>query len=564
MMSRYLFILAFSLFLFACSSGSNNSATKLYQCVPAGCNFNNNGISIYSTSANIAGDSESIESYCSGNAFLLANAYSYNLPSYIAPAVTVNNPGVCNGKPCGPDVILDRFNDQYTDINSDLLNIVNEGYSAFWVLPVQKSNNVLYPNGQFAWYSQYQAVDYGNINNYYGTENDLATLIKNTHKNGLKILLDISFHQMAAPSNLDSNGNFSFLQSSNGPISAITLNGNTNTGGADFANPKSDCWYGPLPGPQNGNSVCGSGTPSTNVLNLFTQFAELALNSNYLDADGFRIDELNINSSGIGTTLMTDILNNSAVNTNSKRFFGEYPSNSASNYIELESISVGNGNAANNGHMEMLNFPFLYDIRTAFTTNTGFTNLITQFNSSNIGGVPANSAINMAMDQDTVPDALHHRDMCLGWGLDYTKASLAYALILAIDGGTPFIFADGGSKVNTNQFNSGNKSVDYQNVTEVKAGIYFHNITQDKAMQIVYTTTDVLGLMRGNNYFFLENKGSVPAYFIYNNLRLTNFQDGSYVDLISGELMNIKNNKILGVLYLPAQSAMFFVPYKPK
>lgn len=572
-MKKFFLTIGIVFLLTGCNSGSgavsNTKAINIVAvhgaipCATGGCNFNNNGVSIYSTSANIAGNNGSIAAYCSGQGYLESRAYSYSLPSYIAPAITVNSPGICNGVACAPNVILDRFNETYDDLDNDLANIANEGYSTFWILPVQKSNNLTYgPSNVFAWYSQYQAIDYGNFNSYYGSQSELSTLIADTHSNNLKILLDVSFHQMAAPTNVDHNGNFSFPQSANGPIAAVTLNGNTSTGGADFANPQSKCWFGPLPGPQNGNPTCGSSTPSTNVLNLFTQFTELTLNSSYLNADGFRIDELNIDSGGIGTTLLTDILNNSSVNTTNKTFFGEYPSGA---YNRVLGIKVGNGNASNGNYMEMLNFPFLYDMVTAFNPGGSLNTLSQQFNSSSAGGVNGTSAINMVVDQDTVPDAFNTRAMCgSGNTMNYYNASLGYALILAINAGTPFIYADASAGVNTSAWNSGDKSVDYENVTEVKAGVYFHNITQYQPMTIVYATDNILGLTRGTQYFFIENKSATSKTFTYNNsFNLQNFANGKYVDLISGELITVTSNKISSTFYLPPQSAMFFVPYKP-
>ena len=71
------------------------------------------------------------------------------------------------------------------------------------------------------------------------------------------------------------------------------------------------------------------------------------------------------------------------------------------------------------------------------------------YTSSTNGTLPGVNAINLVMDQDTVPDGISSRAMCPWTGtqspnfvMNYYNAPLAYGVILAIEAGTPYVFAD--------------------------------------------------------------------------------------------------------------------------
>lgn len=486
-----------------------------------------------------------------------------------------------------------------------------------------------------AWYGAYQPMDFGQVGNEsnpltYGTAAQLATLVTNAHAAGLQVIVDVAIHQFAAAgsqTNINANSATTYYSgsasnpssfywpqtsvskyipfsniwqgksscaSNSGTIIQGTNPGNsTSMWGPDFAD--SNAGYGNLPAASNSSSwvnpnTGGSGA-SCNTQSLFDGYAAWLMGYNYgggtrtaaasattgFNVDGFRIDDISQQSTTFWNQLFLDT---AAYNQSTNIFFGEYPNSSASAYSSFTAIKTGSGNNASGNTMKMLNFPLLAGLNGAFAyganLQASLTSMISSSNayqSSSNGTLAGVNAINLVMDQDTVPDSFSSRAMCPWSGtneftMNYYNAPLAYGVILAMEAGTPYVFADlqAESNIGINSAGKmtsglGNGSVSYWNENEVIAGVYFHNQTLGKTMTwATVNATDadnVAALTRGNNYVFIVNK-STTNYELANSS--TSLASGCYIDLMSRQIVNISNGKI-NQLYVPGQSVMYFVPY---
>ena len=468
----------------------------------------------------------------------------------------------------------------------------------------------------------------------FGSASDLATLVTNAHKVGLQVIVDVAIHQFAAAGAQSSPGNATnyYSGSSSNPssfywpqtsvagyipfnniwggkstctASSGTVMEGTNPGnatsmwGPDFAD--TNAGYSGLPAGSNSSSwinpTTGGSGASCNTQSIFDGYAAWLLGLNNkggnmsaaasattgFNVDGFRIDDISGQSTTFWNQLFSDT---SAYNESSNIFFGEYPSSSASAYDSYTAIKTASGNNASNNTMKMLNFPLLAGLVSAFSpggslqaslsTNNGNTGMISSGNaytSSSNGTLAGTNAINLVMDQDTVPDSINSRAMCQWSGsneftMNYYNAPLAYGVILAMEPGTPFIYADlqaqagvGIGPSGTSSAKYANGSVSYWNENEVLAGVYFHNQTLGMTMtwaNVNATDADnVAALTRGTNYFFIVNKSTTVYQASDSSTGLTN---QCYIDLMSHQIVNVTNGA-LNNLIVPAQSVMYFVPY---
>ena len=136
-----------------------------------------------------------------------------------------------------------------------------------------------------------------------------------------------------------------------------------------------------------------------------------------------------------------------------------------------------------------------------------------------------------------------------------------------MEAGTPYIFADIQAQNQLGLTESGlwssdvaNGSVSYWNENEVIAGVYFHNHTLGKTMQwgeANHGNNDVAVFTRGDDYLFIVNK-SANSYQANNSL--AQLKDGSYIDLMSHQVIRVKNHTLEQV-YIPKQAVMYFVPF---
>lgn len=345
--------------------------------------------------------------------------------------------------------------------------------------------------------------------------------------------------------------------------------------------------------PSATNSSVGSSAVSCGTQSIFDGYAAWLLGSNYgsgamtvassattgFNSDGFRIDDVSGQSPAFFNQLFSDT---ASYNKSSNIFFGEYPTNNANQYTSYTSIKTASGNNSSGNTMKMLNFPLLAGLNGAFAyganLQASLTSMITSsdaYTSSSNGTLAGVNAINLVMDQDTVPDSISSRAMCPWTGtqspnfvMSYYNAPLAYGVILAMEAGTPFVYADLQAQAGTGLTSSGtstaanaNGSVSYWNENEVIAGVYFHNQTLGQTMTwATINTTDgdnVAALTRGTNYFFIVNKSATVYTASDSNTGLTS---QCYIDLMSHQIVNVSNGT-LSNLIVPAQSVMYFVPY---
>lgn len=344
--------------------------------------------------------------------------------------------------------------------------------------------------------------------------------------------------------------------------------------------------------PSASNSSSGwSGSASCGTQSIFDGYSAWLMGYNYgsgamsdsassttgFNVDGFRIDDVSGQSPTFFNQLFSDT---AAYNKSSNIFFGEYPTSNANDYNSYTAIKTASGNNASGNTMKMLNFPLLAGLNGAFAyganLQSSLTSMISSSNayqSSSNGTLAGTNAINLVMDQDTVPDSFSSRAMCPWTGtneftMNYYNAPLAYGVILAMEAGTPYVFADLQAQANEG-INSagvmtsglGNGSVSYWNENEVIAGVYFHNQTLGQTMSwasVNATDADnVAALTRGSNYFFVVNK-STTVYTATDTS--TTLNSGCYIDLMSHQIVNVSGGT-LNNLIVPGQSVMYFVPY---
>ncbi len=293
--------------------------------------------------------------------------------------------------------------------------------------------------------------------------------------------------------------------------------------------------------------------------------------------DGFRIDDVSGQNPTFFNTWFSDT---SAYNKSTNIFFGEYPTSNANDYNSYTAIKTASGNNASGNTMKMLNFPLLAGLNGAFaygaSLQASLTSMISSSNayqSSTNGTLSGVNAINLVMDQDTVPDSFSSRAMCPWTGtnefqMNYYNAPLAYGVILAMEAGTPYVFADLQAQANEGVNSAGvmtsglgNGSVSYWNENEVIAGVYFHNQALGQTMTwATVNATDadnVAALTRGTNYLFVVNKAATDYEATDTSTTMTS---GCYIDLMSHQIINISGGEI-NQLIVPAQSVMYFVPY---
>lgn len=589
---------------------------------------------------------ESDNAFCSGNnkalggkgGELAAGAYNMQLPQGIAQAKNGKDGDVILELFNTPyKAITPQMLKEYAKMGYSTIWISppqKNAYVPYWKKTIP------------AWYGAYQPLDFGQIGNEqnvmsFGSGEDLANLINQAHHEGLKVIIDLAIHQFAQPGvagtqfyqeyaaqkyifesgNMTAISRFWWPQSkvkgyipfedgqkctsdtSLDDAKHIALIGN-NPNGSTFSHQESDTqpwhadfsalngWFdGVLPAPTN--SSIGVEQISCRTQQVFNGFAAWLLGADYrsaslhskssptqgFNADGFRIDDI----SGQSVKFYNQLFHATAkYNKASNLFFGEYPTESATDYDKYVAIKTAAANTSSDHHMKMLNFPLLVTLKQALGENADLqTTLQKTINSKyayqGIGKLATGNAINLVIDQDTAPDSISSRAMCSWDGapqfpdyvMNYSKAPLAYGIILAMQAGTPYIFADlqAANKVGISESGSwlpelANGSVSYWNQNEVIAGVYFHNQTLGKSMEWGTAknaeSNAVATFTRGNDYLFIVNN-STQNYQALS--AVTELKNGDYIDLMSHQIIKIIHGHIDKVV-IPAKSVMYFVPYK--
>lgn len=588
---------------------------------------------------------ESDNAFCSGTNQALgakghelgAGAYNMKLPKGIAKAKTGKDSDVILELFNTPyKLITPKMLKQYAEMGYTTIWISppqKNAYVPYWKKTIP------------AWYGAYQPLDFGQIGNdknvmSFGSAEDLSNLVNEAHHEGLKVIVDLAIHQFAQPGVDNTNfyqeyagqkyvfesGNMSAIakfwwpqtkvkgyipfndgEKCNADTSLddakhIALIGN-NPNGKTFSTKESDTqpwkddysalngWFdGVLPAPTN--SSIGVEQISCRTKQVFNGFAAWLLGADYksgsmktkshpeqgFNVDGFRIDDI----SGQSVEFYEQLFKATAkYNKAGNLFFGEYPTESATDYDKYTAIKTADANNSSAHQMKMLNFPLLVTLKQALGESGNLQATLQKTISNDyaymgIGKLAGNNAINLVIDQDTAPDSISSRAMCPWDGapqqpdyvMNYSKAPLAYGVILAMSSGTPYVFADlqAANKVGISEKGIwepklANGSVSYWNQNEVIAGIYFHNQALGKTMQWGQANNaqadTVATFTRGNEYLFIVNN-SVNNYQALASA--TTLKNGNYIDLMSHQIVKVSHGKLDKVV-VPAKSVMYFVPY---
>jgi len=371
-----------------------------------------------------------------------------------------------------PVAIFHAFDQPYLDVEAYVCELQNQGYSHIQIAPAQKSN----PSDQ--WWGRYQPIDYTVIEGM-GSENDLKTLINKAHACGMKVIADVVFNHMAnMPEYLDLN--FPGISKENfHPRCPI----NYSDGNRDS---EINCWLGELPDLDQIKET---------VQVIQKKHLTMLLN---LGIDGFRFDAAKHMSPDIVKMYIDYIDRESSGRTWNYLEVIEDNDTSAENYNWIASVtdfvlynSMKNA-LSFRGDLRSLRVPKAVDDPRSVTFGR---------NHDNIREINSN-AINPYADR--------------------TDSYLATAYVLARQGGTPLI-------LNWDNYDS----------LFIKYGVRFRQIMSQRAKSgenvkenvlAVIDSPTVLMMERGNQGFFVQNKGTDRYNIEALDLTLTNLE-GCYREL---------------------------------
>lgn len=385
-----------------------------------------------------------------------------------------------------PTVIFHAFNQDYSDVETFVCELANQGYSHVQISPAQKSN----PGNE--WWKRYQPFDYGIIEGL-GTESDLKRLTDKAHSCNVRVIADIVFNHMGnfdggeGREDLDKFPGLSrndFKTPNSNPGQRPCEVGDNNGYNDGNQNSELNCWLGGLPDLIHTNNV--KTIQKAHIKKLLD-----------LGIDGFRFDA----AKHIPQDVVKEYID----------YINRKSEGKAWNYLEV--IEDNDTKAEDyNWIAAVTDFRLYNSMKNAFTF------------SGDLRSLPANAvndsrSVTFGTNHDTIrslnQNAINPYD-------DVTDSYLATAYVLAREGGTPLIFNE-----------------DNLNATYIKHGVKFRQImtqrgnegknTKENILRVTNSRT-VAVMERGGEGFFVENKGldtfDIPAL----DLTLTNLE-GCYREL---------------------------------
>ncbi|MGP1386948.1 MAG: alpha-amylase family glycosyl hydrolase [Thainema sp.] len=384
-----------------------------------------------------------------------------------------------------PTAIFHAFNQNYSEIETFVCQLADQGYSHVQISPAQQSN----PGAE--WWKRYQPIDYSVIEGL-GSATDLQQMISTAHGCQVKVIADVVFNHMA---NLDADEGFEDLTQfpDLSPNDFNTVSDNLGQKPCDInysdGNRESElnCWLGGLPDLKFTDTV--KALQKAHLKTLLD-----------LGVDGFRFDA----AKHIPADVLQEYLD----------YINQESSGSAWNYLEV--ITDGDTRAEDYNQVAAVTDFVLYNsLKTAFTFG------------GDLRSLPANAvndprSVTFGQNHDTIralnENAINPYD-------DVIDAYLATAYVLARQAGTPLVF-----------------NADNINAPYIPYGVKFRQIMNQRGREgknvaenilRVIDSPTILLMERGTEGFLVENKGidlfSRPTL----DVTLSNL-DGCYRELRNG------------------------------
>ncbi len=452
------------------------------------------------------------------------------------------------------NAILHAFNWSFKEIEHNLDNIRNAGYSAILTSPVT------YSSGD-EWFKRYQPLDLRIVRSPLGNKQDLIDLLASAKEAGKKeidIHIDIVINHMAHRDIVNGYEDLNFpgfnevaKYQSNLSFEQDKLYGDlryNQFSEADF-NPNQKIPQDAYDNPQKIDEVrqkrlsdkrAVNGLPDFEINDwVISQQKQLLIELHHLGVKGFRIDAVKHVPVQHITALMNDpILRN-------KYYFAEVIPAGHGQFIQDVKRSTT---------MSMYDFPLFYQIRYSFGYKddnnqfyfgNSFHHLVSYENNPTINKFRSVTFVNT----HDIPnnDEMHKQTF-----LNIDDELLAYTYILGRNGGRPLIFTDkGNNQHQTKSFN--NRWKDFYAHNDLQKMLTFHNTAHGKDMTIIKVTDGIIVGERHYTGFFVINKTSDQTTL---NLDFTTL-DGDYKNVFDGSQVTISNKNC--TLTIPAGSKMMFL-----
>jgi alpha-amylase len=459
---------------------------------------------------------------------------------------------VANGAPRA--AVVQLFDWKFREIESELPILAKVGYSHIHVSPPTLSN----PDTR--WWARYQPVDYRVIDGPLGDESAFRSMVAKANALGIHIVVDIVFNHMA---NFGASYNLTYPPpkaerqrlygkeypelDAKGPLFEPN----------DFHFPFCIQNYGNPTEVRDGR-ICGgngdSGLPDLKQLNeaksglndrVLARQRELLQRLVGMGVSGFRFDAIKHMEPGYFAALVAGLPKDLLL-------FGESIAepNRASWDANLEPF------LKQNLPLKYYDFPLASTMRDALGLGGDMRTLAGEIQ-NDLRALSGPVAVTFVVNHDIPQNPMAH--MYMGrcgetdrYG-DPTNERLAYAYILGRVNGLPYVYSDrgraGADGVETDAYRNAHKRCDTAKM------LRFHTLNLGASETVAHAAQNQLVLRRGNRAMVAINKDG--AWWNAPNEARGGFDDGTYIDLISGTKLEVKGGAFPPYAVSPRNAAMY-------
>jgi alpha-amylase len=450
--------------------------------------------------------------------------------------------------------IVQLFDWKFREIEAEIPTLAKLGYSHIHVSPPTLSN----PDAR--WWARYQPVDYRVIDGPLGDETAFQSMVAKAKARGLEIVVDIVFNHMA---NFGAGFNLTYPPAK---AERLKLYGK--------AYPELDA-KGPLFEPndfhfpfciQNYNDaqevrdgrICGgggdSGLPDLKQLNesktalndrVLARQRELLQRLVGMGVGGFRFDAIKHMEPGYFAALVAGLPKNLLL-------FGESIAepNRASWDANLEPF------LKQNLPLKYYDFPLASTMRDALKLGGDMRSLAGEIK-NDLRALSGPVAVTFVTNHDIPQNPMAH--MYMGrcqetdrYG-DPANERLAYAFILGRLDGLPYVYSDrgkaGADGVETDAYRNAHKRCDTAKM------LRFHSLTLGTNESVAYASQEQLVMRRGRRAVVAINKSG--TWWDAPEQARGGFEDGTYVDVLSGNKLEVKGGNFPAYAVSPRNAAMY-------
>ncbi|MEP7366226.1 MAG: alpha-amylase family protein [Acidobacteriota bacterium] len=380
--------------------------------------------------------------------------------------------------PTPAEVILHAFDWKYNDIGQNAQAIADAGYRAVLVAPPLKSER----SPGCPWYQLYQPQDFRVIDNCAGNKSEFVAMIQALTSKNVRVYADIVVNHMANERNnattFPGSQTLTGYSTNSAFWNAQKLYGNLNNGLfsppdfhdeaciRDYSNPTSVVH----------DRICGMGSdrglpdlkdtiPGQNwVLDQRKQYIQALFD---LGVRGFRIDAAKHMPTGAIRYFVPDEIANNAHVFAETITWGGTADQEYNLYLKpyLHDLPASFG---------AYDFPLLNEMKRAFSPGGRLSDIANPYATGN--ALEPRRAVTVAITHD-IPYNTGFRSLIF----DPKDEELAYAYLLARDGGVPMVFDDGSSWKS-----DGGRWAEAWKNGRLKRMIAFHNRMQGKWMEVLF------------------------------------------------------------------------------